>query len=103
MVVALRTLGILLMVGGLLWMVVADLVFHEGRGEQVRLLLMGGAALLAVSLLLSLTGRVQAKVAGKHCPRCGKPVSRGQIYCPDHLKEAVNQFRDSQHHKGEGG
>jgi len=83
-------------------MVIAELVLHEGRGAQVRMFLVAGAVFLALSVALSLAGRVSARVAGKRCPRCGKPVAHGHIYCADHLKEAVNQFRDSQRQKGEG-
>jgi hypothetical protein len=102
-VLFLRTLGILAIVGGLLWMVVAELFLEESRGGQVRLLLLAGVLLLAISLLVSALGRVGAKVAGRRCPRCGKAVAHGHIYCSDHLREAVNQFRDSQRRKDDGG
>lgn len=101
MVVFLRTLGILAVLGGLLWMVVAELVFHENGGGRVRFFLMAGVVSFLLSLVFSLAGRVTAKVAGRRCPRCGRPVAHGHIYCADHLKEAVNQFRDNQRQKGE--
>jgi predicted nucleic acid-binding Zn ribbon protein len=88
---------------GLIWMAVAEIFLQQSRGGQVRLLLFGGVSLLVLSLVLSISGRVSARVAGRRCPRCGKPVSKGHIYCADHLKEAVNQFRDDQRRKGEGG
>ena len=103
MIILLRTLGILLTVGGLLWMVVAELVLHESQGANVRLLLVGGVLLLVVSVVLSVMGRVSAKVSGRRCRRCTKPVQHGHLYCSDHLKEAVNEFRDHQRQKGEGG
>jgi hypothetical protein len=99
----LRTLGFLAIAGGLLWMVVAELVLHQGHGAQVRLLLVGGVLFLGASLVLSMMGRVSAKVGGRKCRRCGKPVQHGHIYCSDHLKEAVNEFRDHQRQKGDGG
>ena len=102
MVILLRTLGLLVMVGGVLWMVVAELVLHESRGEQVRLLLVMGGVFLAASLVLSLMGRVSARVAGRRCRRCSKPVQHDQFYCSDHLKEAVNEFRDHHRQKGDG-
>ncbi len=101
MIVLFRTLGLLAVVGGLLWMVIAELVLHESRGDQVRLLLLSGVVLLAISLALSLMGRVSARVVGKRCRRCGKPVQHGHLYCSDHLKEAVNEFRDHHRQKGE--
>lgn len=103
MIILLRTLGLLALVGGLLWMVVAELVLRESRGEQVRLLLVIGVLLLAASLVLSLMGRVSARVAGRRCRRCSKPVQHGHLYCSDHLKEAVNEFRDHHRQKGDGG
>ena len=103
MAVLLRTLGILMVAAGLIWMAVAEIVLHQPRGGQVRLLLLGGVVMLILSLIFTISGRVSAKVAGRRCPRCGKPVSKGHIYCADHLKEAVNQFRDDQRRKGEGG
>jgi hypothetical protein len=103
MIVLFRTLGLLLVAIGLLWMVIAELFLHESRGAQVRLLLLGGVLLLAVSVALSVMGRVSAKVGEKRCRRCGKPVLHGGLYCSDHLKEAVNEFRDHQRQKGDGG
>jgi hypothetical protein len=103
LVVLFRTLGILFVVGGLLWMVVAELVLHESRGTQVRLLLLAGVVSLAASLVFSVMGRVSAKVATTRCRRCGKPVQHGHIFCSDHLKELVNESRDHQRQKGEGG
>jgi hypothetical protein len=84
-------------------MVIAELVLHESRISQVRLLLLGGVLLLAASLVFSIMGRVSSKVAAKRCRRCGKPVQHGHLYCSDHLKELVNESRDHQRQKGEGG
>ncbi len=103
MVILFRTLGILCIAGGLLWMVIAELVLHEGRGGQVRLMILAGAALLAVSVVLSIMGRVSARVASGRCRRCDKPVQPGHVYCPEHFKEAVNEYRDHHRQKGNGG
>ena len=102
MVTLCRTLGILCIVGGLLWMVIAELVLHEDGG-WVKPILLAGVVFLAVSLALTIMGRVSAKVSSRRCRRCGKPVQPGHIYCSDHLKEAVNEFRDHQRQKGDGG
>ncbi|HEU5182723.1 MAG TPA: hypothetical protein VFW45_18190 [Candidatus Polarisedimenticolia bacterium] len=103
MVTLLRTSGILVLVGAVLWMVISEMVLGEGRGSQVRFLLGAGVLLLASSFAVSMFTRVSSKMAGKRCPRCGKPVQQGHIYCADHLKEAVNQFRDAQRKKGDLG
>jgi predicted nucleic acid-binding Zn ribbon protein len=99
-IILLRTLGILLVAGGLIWMSISEVVLKESHGAQVRAMILSGVGLLVVSIVLSMFGRVSARLAGRRCPRCGKPVAHGHIYCSDHLKEAVNQFRDSQRQKG---
>ena len=103
MVTLFRTLGILAIAGGLLWMVIAELVLHRASGGQVRILLLGGVVLLVGSLIFSILGRVSAKVASGRCRRCGKPVQTGHVYCSDHFKAAVNEYRDHQRRKGDGG
>ena len=103
MITLLRTAGILLLAAALLWMVLSEMVLGEGRGSQVRFLLGAGVLLVAASFAVSMISRVTTKMAGKRCPRCGKPVQQGHIYCADHLKEAVNQFRDAQRKKGDLG
>jgi len=100
LVTLLRTLGILALAVAILWMVVSEVVFHEARATQVRILLGAGAVLLVASLILSVFSRLSSKMAGRRCPRCGKPVQQGHTYCQDHLKEAVDQFRDDQRKKG---
>lgn len=103
MVTLLRTSGILVLVAAVLWMVLSEMVLGEGRGSQVRFLLGAGGLLVAASFAVSMITRVSSKMAGKRCPRCGKPVQQGHIYCADHMKEAVNQFRDAQRKKGDLG
>ena len=103
MITLLRTSGILFLMAAVLWMVLSEVVLGEGRGSQVRFLLGTGVALLAASLAVSMISRVSSKMAGKRCPRCGKPVQQGHTYCADHMKEAVNQFRDAQRKKGDLG
>ena len=102
MIVLFRTLGILAVAAGFLWMVIAELILKESRGGEVRFLLLFGVALLVLSLLLSTVGKVTAKVVGRRCPRCSRPVQHGHVYCADHRKETVNQIRDYQQRKGEG-
>jgi len=98
-----RTLGFVAVGAAILWMVLSEMVFKESRGGQVRILLAAGALLLVTSLVLSMVFRVSTKMTGKKCPRCGKPVQQGHIYCPDHLKEVVNRSRDDQRQKGDLG
>jgi len=99
----LRTLGVLAIAGGLLWMVIGELVLHRSSGGPVRFMLLAGVIILAASLVLSIMGRVSAKVASGRCRRCGKPVQTGRVYCSDHFKETVNEYRDHHRRKGDGG
>ncbi|MCI0409451.1 MAG: hypothetical protein L0191_12980 [Acidobacteria bacterium] len=103
MVKLLRSIGLLAMAAAVVWMVASEMIFHENRVSQVRLLLGAGALLLVTSLLLSMALRLSNKVTGSRCPRCGKPVQQGHIYCQDHLKEVVNRSRDDQRQKGDLG
>ena len=84
-------------------MVFSEVILHQSRGSQVRFLLIAGGALLAASLVLSMASRLSSRMMGSRCPRCGKPVQQGHTYCPDHLKEAVNRYRDDQRQKGDLG
>lgn len=103
MVKLLRTIGFLAVGAAVVWMVVSEMILHENRVSQVRLLLAVGALLLITSLILSMVFRVSNKMTGSRCPRCGKPVQQGHIYCQDHLKEVVNRSRDDQRQKGDLG
>ena len=100
MVKLLRTLGFLAVAAAILWMVVSEMIFRESRVAQVRFLLGVGGVLLAASLILSMALGVSSKMKGSKCPRCGKPVQQGHTYCQDHLKEAVDRYRDDQRQKG---
>jgi predicted nucleic acid-binding Zn ribbon protein len=99
----LRTIGFLAVAAAVVWMVASEMIFRESRVSQVRLLLGAGVLLLVTSFLLSMVLRVSNKVTGSRCPRCGKPVQQGHIYCQDHLKEVVNRSRDDQRQKGDLG
>jgi zinc ribbon protein len=99
----LRTFGFLAVAAAILWMGISEMVFHEKRFSQVRFLLAAGILLLVASLILSMVLRVSNKITGSRCPRCGKPVQQGHIYCQDHLKEVVNRSRDDQRQKGDLG
>ena len=103
MVKLVRTLGFLALGAAVLLMVLSEMVFKESRGSQVRLLLMIAVVLLIASFVLSMFFSVSSKFSGKRCPRCGKPVQQGHIYCSDHLKEVVNRSRDDQRQKGDLG
>ena len=55
---------------------------------------------LALGLVLSMAGRGMATLVGRSCPRCGRRVARGRVYCEDHLQETINEYRDQQRNRG---
>jgi hypothetical protein len=56
-----------------------------------------GAVLVAGGVVLGTLGRVGRRVLPSRCARCGCTVQRGQVYCADHLKLAVDEARDEYH------
>jgi hypothetical protein len=85
---------------------VAEAILPE-TGENLSRLakfgLLGGAAMTVLGLILAVLGRGASALFRRRCVRCGKPVARGATYCPDHLKESVEQARDKAHrHHGSG-
>jgi predicted nucleic acid-binding Zn ribbon protein len=49
---------------------------------------------------MSLLSRAHSGITVPTCPRCGRKVARGRVYCDDHLKETINRYRDEQREKG---
>jgi hypothetical protein len=68
-----------------------------GADNRLFLNLLGaGGAAVAAGLVVWMLGRGVAGLAGRSCPRCGRRVARGRVYCDEHLREAVNEFRDQE-------
>lgn len=61
----------------------------------LRIVTAGGVS-LGLGLLLRILGRGVAGLVSRSCPRCGRRVPHGRVYCEDHLKEVVNEFRDQE-------
>lgn len=53
-----------------------------------------GAVLFACGVTLALLTPIGRLLAQKRCARCGRRIERGQTYCIDHLRAAVNEYRD---------
>lgn len=60
----------------------------------VRQMAIGSAGIFLLGLVAGVFGGAAGKVAGKRCPRCGKRVGKGQVYCRDHQKRAIEEMRD---------
>jgi hypothetical protein len=91
--------------GGLI--LVAALVYlawGEVRGGgadpvQFRRLILAGAASVALGVVFWILGRGVAGIVARSCPRCGRRVARGRIYCEEHRQETINEYRDRQEPK----
>lgn len=53
--------------------------------------------LLLGGFILWILRRVMSHISFKKCPRCGKPVERGEIYCATHLKQVFDEQIDQMH------
>lgn len=87
-------LGVL---AGTVWLYLAEAagVLPPGVAREWGALgLKASIALLLGGSLLSLLGPIGRELRRGHCARCGKATERGQVYCLDHLRETVNEYRD---------
>jgi len=57
-------------------------------------LLKAGVLCLAGGVALALLAPLGRVVRMSRCVRCGRTIEKGQTYCHDHLKNAVQEFRD---------
>jgi len=97
---ALFRIGGLLIVGALLYLVIWDIFLGGADNALARRLLLAGGASLAGGVVARMAGRATAGILGRSCPRCGRRVARGRVYCDEHLQETINEYRDRQHDKG---
>ena len=93
-------LGGFLVVAAVVYLAAAEII-RGGVDNKVFWYLAGtGAVSMAAGFILTVFGRGVAAVAGRSCPRCGRRVARGHVYCDDHLQETINEYRDQQRSKG---
>jgi len=92
----LRYLGLLALCATAL-MLLADSAGWIEAGALDGLISIGwraGLVCLGAGLLLTLLEPVRRVARQGRCVRCGAAVERGQAYCRDHLKAAVDEYRD---------
>jgi membrane protein implicated in regulation of membrane protease activity len=92
----LRTLGLTILAAAMFLLIAGEAGVVEQRFVDllfVRGLQAGGIAFL-VGVALSLLAPFARMVRRGHCVRCGKSIERGQTYCHDHLKNAVQEYQD---------
>jgi len=97
---ALLRLGGLLIVASVVYLAAAQVLTGAVDGKLFWIIAVSGLVCVAVGLVLSLAGRGMAAMVGRSCPRCGRRVAPGRVYCEEHLQETINEYRDQQRNKG---
>ena len=92
----LRTFGLVILAGATVLLVAGEAGAVSTRHVDVWFLPAAqvGAIALAVGLALSLLAPFRRMVRRGRCVRCGVSIEKNQTYCHDHLKNAVQEFRD---------
>ncbi len=70
------------------WIPEATSDYLISRGAAV------GLGCLGAGMLLRLLAPLGREMGRAHCSRCGAPTERGQPFCRDHLKAALDEARD---------
>jgi hypothetical protein len=70
------------------WIPDAKSDYWISRGAAV------GLGCLGAGMLLRLLGPLGRELGRARCSQCGAPTERGQRFCRDHLKAALDEARD---------
>ena len=89
-----------LVVASVVYLAAAQMIRGDVDKTVFRNLAGAGVICVAGGFVLSLFGRGMAAVVGRSCPRCGRRVARGRVYCDDHLQETINEYRDQLRNRG---
>jgi hypothetical protein len=93
-------LGGLLIVASVVYLAAAQILAGGPDKALFRNIAIAGTLCLALGFVLSIAGRGMATLVGRTCPRCGRRVARGRVYCEDHLQDTINEYRDQQRNQG---
>lgn len=93
-------LGGLALLAGVIYLVAGDALFGGADYRLVNTILIAGGVALAAGIFARAAGRAAAGLAVRSCPRCGRRVGRGRVYCDEHLQETINEYRDRQREGG---
>jgi hypothetical protein len=96
----------LVVVGTIVYTAVAEIAFEGPDKRIVNTLLAAAVLAAAAGIVMRVAGRATAAVVARACPRCGRRVARGRVYCDEHLQETINEYRDRERsggRRGEGG
>jgi hypothetical protein len=61
--------------------------------------LTAAAVCFAGGAVMAIVARAKSVITAKSCPKCGRKVAHGRMFCDDHLAETINRYRDEQRHK----
>ena len=88
----LRTIGLVLIA---VWAVLLLVGESQDWGSRVSVpVLFLGIALMVGGAVLDILNRAGRVIHRPRCARCSRPVQKGETYCPDHFRDAVNRIRD---------
>ena len=93
-------LGTLLVVADVVYLFLFDAFWGGASPGLFRTVLAAGAACLVGGFVVSMVFRAKSGMTAPTCPRCGRRVARGRVYCEDHLVETINRYRDQEREKG---
>ena len=93
-------LGGLLIVAAVVYLPTSRLITGQENFKTFRNLAGAGMVSLLVGGVLWMAGRGMASIVSRSCPRCGRRVARGRVYCDDHLQDTINEYRDQERGKG---
>ncbi len=88
--------GGLAIVGAFVYLAVWTAFMGGADDALFRTMLMAGGACVGAGCLAWAVGRTTAGLVARSCPRCGRRVARGRVYCEEHLQETINEYRDRQ-------
>ncbi|MBI1950741.1 MAG: hypothetical protein HYS34_05175 [Acidobacteria bacterium] len=96
----LARIGGFLIVAAVVYLPAARLIVGHEDPKVFKSLAGAGVACLAVGAVLMIAGRGMATIVSRSCPRCGRRVARGRVYCEEHLQDTINEYRDQERGKG---
>lgn len=93
-------IGGLLIVAAFVYLPASRLLAGEENSRVFRGLAGSGLVCMVVGAALWIAGRGMATIVSRSCPRCGRRVGRGRVYCEEHLQDTINEYRDQERGKG---
>ena len=89
----LRAIGLLAIAIWAVLLLVGEFLGWESPRRSLPVLFLG-VALMIGGILLDIVSRAGRVIRRPRCARCSRPVQKGETYCPDHFRDAINRIRD---------